>query len=333
MKKIAIRLPKSLIVIFLLTALYSCGSSKEDPIEEEQQEAVDPPENSPEDPPEDLPEEPADDNSDENEVAFLPSAGTDKTWTIQPKVSSEFNYTEGKSATEFTADWQDSFFNPWRGPGKTRYTPGQSSITEGELVFKANIVGNTIETGCVTSKEKAVYPLYMEVRVKLSESALSSAVWMLSDDSTEEIDNLEAFGATTGPTSPYFSKRLHLSHHVFIREPFQDYQPTGEETWYADGNNTIWSDDYHNYGVLWEDPFSLSYYVDGELVRKTPVEDIDPLNYTGGAGLTKPMHMIISAAAQSWRESQGVDFLNDPSVTTEARTIMRVDWIRVYKPE
>ena len=139
---------------------------------------------------------------------------------------------------------------------------------------------------------------------------------MLSDDSTEEIDKLEAFGAKS---NDYFSKRLHLSHHVFIREPFQDYQPTGQE--------------YHNYGVLWEDPWSLSYYVDGVLVRTTPVEEIDPENYTNGNGLTKPMHMIISAAAQSWRTTQGIDFLNDPSVTNEENTIMHVDWIQVYKPE
>ena len=272
----------------------------------------------------------SDDSTIESEVFFLPSPGENKTWTLQPNVSSEFNYNEGKASTEFSNNWQDKFFNGWTGPGITRYTPGQSSISGGELIFKANIVGNTIQTGCVTSKEKAVYPLYMEVRVKLSESVLSSAVWMLSEDSTEEIDNLEAFG---DKSNTYFSRRLHLSHHVFIRSPFQDYQPTGDATWYADDKNTIWSDDYHNYGVLWEDPWSLSYYVDGKRVRKTPVAEIDPLNYTGGAGLTKPMHMIISAAAQSWRENQGVTFLTDPSVTTESRTIMRVDWIRVYKPE
>lgn len=45
------------------------------------------------------------------------------------------------------------------------------------------------------------------------------------------------------------------------------------------------------------------------------------------------MHMIISAAAQSWRETQGINFLTDPTVTNEENTIMRVDWIRVYKPE
>ncbi|WBU89820.1 family 16 glycosylhydrolase [Cellulophaga omnivescoria] len=267
---------------------------------------------------------------DKNDVSFLPKPTNGKTWTIQPKVSNEFNYEEGKASNKFYNHWNDRFFNEWTGPGITRYTPSQSSVVGGELAFKANIVDNTILTGCVTSKSKVSYPLYMEVRVKLSASVLSSAVWMLSEDSTEEIDNLEAFG---DKSNDYFSKRLHLSHHVFIRDPFKDYQPTGPETWYADGKGTIWSDDYHNYGVLWEDPWHLSYYVDGILVRETLVNEIDPENYTNGAGLTKPMHLIISAAAQSWRENQGVDFLNDPTVTNEEKTVMRVDWIRVYKPE
>ncbi|AUS06215.1 family 16 glycosylhydrolase [Pseudotamlana carrageenivorans] len=274
-------------------------------------------------------------DQENDDLSYLPKLENDLTWTLQPQVSNEFNFDGGKEASEFTTDWKDGYINSWTGPGITQYSYEQSDIVDGELVYHATIEGEKIKTGCISSKAAVTYPMYMEVRVKLSESVLSSAVWMLSDDSTEEIDNLEAFGAKS---SDYFSKRLHLSHHVFIRDPFQDYQPEGPETWYADGKNTIWSDDYHNYGVLWEDPWSLSYYVDGKMVRKTPVDEIDPKNFTNGNGLTKPMHMIISAAAQSWRssDSQGagaVDFLTDPTVANVDKTIMKVDWIRVYKPE
>lgn len=294
--------------IVLCTMAFACSSDS--PSETPKPEVIEPPKEVP--------------------LSYLPSAGTGKTWKLQSNLSSEFNYPEGKASTEFQNDWQDKFFNGWTGPGKTRYTPEQSTIENGELVYKAKVVGSTIQTGCITTKAKGVYPLYMEVRVKISESVLASAVWMLSADSTEEIDNLEAFGEKA---NNYFLKRLHLRHHVFIRTPFQDYQPEGEATWYTD-TKTFWADDFHNYGVLWEDPWTLSYYVDGKLVRKTPKAEIDPKNYTNGNGLTKPMHMIISAAAQSWRESNsGINFLTDPSVLSESRSTMRVDWIRVYKPE
>jgi len=268
------------------------------------------------------------------EVGFLPDPEDGKEWTIQPKFTNEFNYDQGKASPEFTDNWKDMFINPWTGPGKTVFTPSHSSIVDGQLVYKATVVGQTVQTGCISSIETVGYPLYMEARVKASESVLASGVWLLSPDSEQEIDNLETYG---DKTNDYFSERLHLSHHTFIRQPFQDYQPTGPETWYTDGNGTKWADAFHNYGVLWEDPWSLSYYVDGKLVRTTPEDEIDPLDFTEGTGLNKNMHLLISAEAQPWREetnpAQVADFLTDPSVLDSDRSTMRVDWIRVYKPE
>ena len=265
--------------------------------------------------------------TDIRNVDYLPNAGENMKWTYQALFSNEFDYAGGKTSTEFTNNWQDRFFNGWTGPGITRYTADQSSIENGLLVFKAKVDGSVIRTGCVTTKGKVAYPMYMEVRAKISESALASAVWMLNDESTEEIDNLEAFGEKT---RTWGAVRLHLSHHTFIRSPFQDYQPTSDATWYVDGKGTMWANDYHNYGVLWMGPFSLSYYVDGVLVRTTPENEIDPYNYLGGNGLTKPMHLIISEAAQAWR---GIDYINDASVNDPERSTFRIDWIRVYKPE
>ena len=264
--------------------------------------------------------------TDIGNVDYLPNAGENMKWTYQALFSNEFDYAGAKTSTEFTNNWQDRFFNSWTGPGITRYSASQSSIEDGQLVFRAKVDGTVVRTGIVTTKSTVVYPMYMVVRAKISESALASAVWMLSDDSTEEIDNLEAFGEYARQWS---SVRLHLSHHTFIRNPFADYQPTSDATWYVDGKGTQWARDYHEYGVLWTGPFSLSYYVDGVLVRTTPVNEIDPNNHLGGNGLTKPMHLIISAAAQAWR---GIDYVNDASVNDAERSTFRIDWIRVYKP-
>lgn len=269
-------------------------------------------------------------------VAFLPNPGDNNEWVLQAKFSNEFDY-EGKTS-EFTDNWQDRFFNGWTGARPTYYSSTQSTITGGELVYRATIDKisgeDVIRTGVVSSKGAVGYPLYMEARVKISESVLASAVWMLSEDSTQEIDNLEAYG---DKTNPYFSKRLHLSHHTFIRQPFQDYQPKGPETYYEDGKGTYWADYYHDYGVLWLDPWTLQYYVDGVLCRTTPVNEIDPEGFTGGTGLNKDMYLVISAASQPWREKinppQVEDYFTDPSVLSESRSTMRIDYIRTYKPE
>ena len=275
----------------------------------------------------------------EFDVSFLPSPGVGKTWKIQAKFSNEFNFSGGKTALDFSSNWQDRFFNGWTGAPKTVYSAPQSSIENGNLVSKAKIDGQKILTGCVSSKETVGYPLYMEARVKISESSLATAVWMLSKDSWQEIDNLEAYG---DKTNEGFSKRLHLSHHTFKRDvsPILDYQPSGwDETYYTD-NKTFWADDFHTYGVLWLDPWTLKYYVDGKLVRETPKDQIDPKNYTSSTGLAadrtglnKEMHIIISAAAQPWRENNGINYLTDPSVLSSERSTSRSDYIRVFKPE
>lgn len=255
-------------------------------------------------------------------------------WKLQTKLSNEFNYAS-KSSNLFSTDWQDYFFNGWEGPPPlTKFTPAQSTIENNMLVFRAKIVNGRVQTGCVTSKGTTSYPMYMEARVKISNSDLSSAVWMLSDDSLEELDNLEAWGNVD---RDYYSKVLHLSHHIFkpvTGKPKLDYQPTGNDTFYSDGKGTKWTSAFHVYGVLWNSPKEIKYYVDNKLVRTVPVNQIDPKNYTTKGGLTKPMHMIISQAAQPWRETLGniEPYLVNPSVTNIARTVTQIDWIRTYKP-
>lgn len=61
------------------------------------------------------------------------------------------------------------------------------------------------------------------------------------------------------------------------------------------------------------------------------VSVIDPFDYQNGAGMNKEMDIIINVESQDWHVEAGrtpTDVeLNDP-----ARNLMKVDWIRVYKP-
>ncbi len=183
-------------------------------------------------------------------------------------------------------------------------------------------------TGCISSKKLVTYPVYVEARAKLSNSTMASDVWMLSPDATQEIDIIEAYGSDR--VKGYGPDRLHLSHHVFIRKPFQDYQPRDPKTWYKDDKGTIWRKDYHRVGVYWRDPFHLEYYVDGELVRTVSGKDIiDPKDFTEGTGLTKGMNLIINMEDQSWRAIKGLS-PTDEELENEENCTFNVDWIRVY---
>lgn len=262
----------------------------------------------------------------------IPAApGDGRVWKLQP-VSDDFSYTAQptKKPAEFTDRWRDAFINTWLGPGLTEFNPGHSYVTNGHLGIHASRKPGTkrVYAGVISSKKTFTYPLFVEARVKISGLVLASNVWMLSADSTQEIDVIEAYGSQR-PGEKWTAHRLHLSHHVFIRKPFQDYQPTDKGSWYFNGTN--WRQDFHRIGVYWRDPWHLEYFVDGKLVRTVSGRSmIDPKNFTGGTGLSKPMHIIIDTEDQDWRSNKGIT-PTDEELADVNKSIMWVDWIRVYR--
>ena len=254
-------------------------------------------------------------------------------WQLQ-SVSDDFNYVAKptKKPKQFTDKWNDSFINDWLGPGNTEFNPGHSYVTNGHLGIHASRKPDTkkVYAGVISSNDSFSYPLYVEVKAKLSGLVLASNVWMLSEDSTQEIDILEAYGSDR-KGQEWYRERLHLSHHVFIRKPFQDYQPTDDGSWFTNG--TVWANDFHRVGVLWRDPWHLEYYVDGKLVRTVSGRDkIDPKNFTDGSGLSKSMKIIINTEDQDWRKDAGIT-PTDVELADPKKQIMWLDWIRVYKLE
>lgn len=263
------------------------------------------------------------------------NAGEGNVWELQ-SLSDDFNYTapaNGKSDTFYTR-WSEGFINAWLGPGQTEYYSPNSSVESGNLVIKATRKPGTTQvyTGAIHSKESVTYPLYMEARTKITNLTLANAFWLLSSDSTEEIDVLESYGSDRA-TETWFDERLHLSHHVFIREPFQDYQPKDEGSWYPNPDGGTWRDQFFHIGVYWIDPWTLEYYVNGELVRTVSgSEMIDPYGYTNGNGLSKPMQVIFDAEHQPWRDEQGTSPPTDEELADSSRNQFIVDWVRFYKP-
>ncbi|MDP4624497.1 MAG: hypothetical protein NWT08_05080 [Akkermansiaceae bacterium] len=262
--------------------------------------------------------------------------GAGKTWKIQAP-SDDFNYDApaAEKGARFDAKWIDTFHNQWTGPGKTIWDRKHSLVADGQLqIIASRANANQVFTGCITSKQRVVYPVFIEARVKISNSTLASDVWLLSPDDTQEIDILEAYGtsysAGAKKDQTWFAERLHLSHHMFIRSPFQDYQPTDAGSWYTDG--TLWRDNFLRIGVYWKDPLHLEYYLNGKLVRTVSgAKKIDPHDIAKGKGLHKEMDIIINAEDQDWRSMQGITPTDEELANKENHTF-RVDWIRVYKP-
>ncbi len=303
-------------------------------------------------------------------------AGQGKVWVLQD-LSDSFDYeapADDKGA-EFFSRWNEGYINTWLGPGKTVWEDTHSSVTGGELLIRASRIPDNyvlqdkqggVFVGSISSKQPVIYPIYMEARVQLNNSTLASTFWFLSGDSTQEIDVIEAYGGDgadnngdgvisgNNEDNRWFAKRLHLSSHTFIREPFMDYQPKDEEgvlgTWYHEDGRDNWRDDYVTVGAYWKSPDHIEYYVNGNWVRTitstgysylqpdgTVFEEtldfnpLDKFDYTNGTGLNKPMFAIISMEDQDWREAIGLTPTNT-DLANEATNTYKVDWVRFYKP-
>jgi agarase len=272
-------------------------------------------------------------SSDWEDIPVPADAGVGNVWLLQ-SLSDDFNYdaaANGKS-DEFYSRWDEGFINTWAGPGMTLFSGDHASVSDGMLRLTTSRKAGTenVYTGAIHSNETVIYPLYLEARVKITNLTLANAFWLLSPDSTQEIDVIESYGSDR-EGQEWFDQRMHLSHHVFIREPFQDYQPKDSGSWVTNDAGT-WRNEYYRIGVYWIDPWNLEYYIDGELVRTVSGEDIiDPLGYTDGSGLSKPMQVIFDVEQQDWREEAGIKATDEELADPQKNTFL-IDWVRIYKP-
>ena len=278
-------------------------------------------------------------------------------WEYQADISDDFNYTapgDNKGAT-FNSKWKDSYVNGWTGEPTSVWTPSQSNVKNGYLNIEADRTPGTTDKifcGNISARKSIIYPVYVEANLKMNQLPMGSDFWMISQDQTQEIDILEAFG-TTRPEYNWFSKRLHLSHHTFDRTNggFKDYQPSDENgiegTWYHRNDVARWSASEFTLGVYWRDPFHLEYYLNGKWIRTmdknsysyldpsgqkinktTTFNTIDKFNYTKGTGLNKPMFLLIDTGIQPWTKmTVTTEELNDP-----VKSVYKVNWVRAYKP-
>lgn len=310
---------------------------------------------------------PAPETTDWKLIPVPAEAGTGKKWEFQTEVSDDFEYTFSPATSKTTfgnGKWTNFYHNSWDDPGLTKWKYENVSVTNGELQLKTTRVagetksydygGKTLtekatRLGAVSSNKQIQYPVYIESRIKIANTVCTSGAWLLSPDDTQEIDFMEAWGGKAARNNVaggrQFSKTIHLSHHVFIRNPFEDYQPGDVTTWYTDSKVGDWADAYHRYGVYWKSPTELEYYIDGKLVRSTNnldtvgnLDGIDPKSFTSPTkekgtrtGLNKAMDILITMEDQNWRAGIGCTPTDEEIKDVDGNT-MKIDWIRIFKP-
>lgn len=284
------------------------------------------------------------------DVYAVPVGAPSGTEWVLHDASDEFNYEfeAGEPTDAFLDNWINYYHSAWSGPVPTVWQKDHFYVEDGELklfVTRPDDVETVEVSGtdgvvemlgtyaaCITSKHRIQYPAYVEAYAKIANSTMASDVWMLSPDDTQEIDIIEAYGSDRD-NGGYGADRIHLSHHMFIRDPFTDYQPSDAGSWYCSPKGTIWREDFHRVGVYWKSPTHLEYYIDGELVRVVSgMEKIDPNGHNlDGTGIDKEMDLIINMEDQSWRALQDPSLSpTDEELENRDNQTFRVAWVRAY---
>ncbi|WP_075343239.1 carbohydrate-binding protein [Tenacibaculum agarivorans] len=228
----------------------------------------------------------------------LPSRlGNINNWNLIESSSDDFNYSFNptNNNADFgppgkSAKWNNFYHNAWDGPGATKWQRNHVAVSGGNLniwasrrffdAAKTNPYTKTFEfnganvtrpetiSGCITSKTRVKYPVFVEAELRVMNSSLATDIWLLSPDDTQEIDIIEAYGGGGNDgRNNFFAERIHLSHHVFTRSPFRDYQPSDWNSWYRQDGVNKWGGRNVRIGIYWKSPTVLEYYIDGQLVR------------------------------------------------------------------
>jgi len=308
---------------------------------------------------------------DWKDIPVPADAGDGYIWQLQENVSDDFNYSFSASSveTEFGDQWINYYHNTWEGPGPTQWRYSNVNVSNGSLNIEATRNGTTktfteagnsytmaaTQMGCVTSKYTVKYPVFIESRNWIPDAVMATAVWMLSADDTEEIDIMECYGGKGDDNrNSWYAARQHLSHHMFVRSPFQDYQPSDKEdvpgTWYWESGRDTWIGEYHRIGVYWKSPQHLEYYIDGKWVRTlsgntvkylnqngvlvSETKDfnvIDKYNYSGGTYLSKSEKIIMQMSIQGWNAVLGRHPTDTEISERPEDHILKIDWIRAYQ--
>lgn len=274
---------------------------------------------------------PAGDASASPDWADVPvpaDAGDGRAWVVDESLSVDFNQASKEAA--LGSGWVDRYINGWRGPGRGHFSSEHSRVKDGNLELVSRWDGpDKLKLGVVSTVATVTHPVFVETRMKVSASMLSSNFWMLSDDDVQELDVVECYGTHDDSGKP---GKGGSNYHMFERDPDSNdiIKDHGHQQMaHAPAGGGAWRDGFHRFGAYWKDAWTVEFYYDGELVRTLTKDDI---NDPEGLGMDRPMKIILDLEDHAWRVKQGitpsVKSLEDPETNR-----MWVDWVRVVRPE
>ena len=277
------------------------------------------------------------------DVPVPAEAGAGHTWEVDGRLSLDFNQKDKAAALAGKA-WADAYINGWKGPGRGHFDSDYSRVKNGNLELLARWTApEKMNLGGVSTTKPLTYPVFVETRMRVSPTVLSSNFWFLSEDDEQELDIVECYGTRgsqsgAGGAVNENDRRAAdapgiagSNYHFFERDPatnavIEDHGHDGKYHEPSDG--VAYRDGFHRFGAFWKSPEHVEIYYDGRLVRTLKRDNFTDFD---GKGFHRPMRLILDVEDHAWRVKAGItpsrESLNDPK-----QNRMWVDWVRVLRP-
>jgi len=223
----------------------------------------------------------------------------------QPLQPGLWNYVEGDGCSINLCGWGNN--------EQQTYDAAHVAVTDGTLKIRAAIDSEgTIRSGKITTQGKFATRFgRIEARIKVPAGRGTwPAFWMMPDPTDQpwpnqgEIDILEWTG--------------NHPHRVIGAVHFGDVWP--DNVHYSETllTPTDWSEDFHNYGVIWE-PGAVHWYTDGRIHATANADNIAPWRWVFD---DNEFYLILNLAIGG--------NLGGEVVRSDLPVTMEVDWVRIY---
>lgn len=249
----------------------------------------------------------------ERAINGLPTPPAGFKWAVFTNLTDEFNLTN-LDLTKWT-----NLHPYWTGRPPSRFFATNVSLANDKLILRqhslvtnlAQVAGPNndiwIGTACVASRVPLATNGFYEAKIKVATVCVANAFWFQGNST--EIDVIENFGWPIN--RPGDLQQMLMNTHYF---------PNG---WNYDTNTpTQWTmptrgcDEYHIYGVWWNDANNVWMYHNGQRVA----------TLTTGGPFTVPQYMFFDQEAFTW-----AGLLTVASLQDDTRNAMYVDWVRAWR--
>ncbi|QDS98479.1 family 16 glycosylhydrolase [Adhaeretor mobilis] len=225
-------------------------------------------------------------------------------WFLNGSVSDEFAGTQLDTSKWHIQGTNGHYYSNWRGLAPSAFSTDNVRVEGGNLKLETrwdpnfpysgvDPNGNPYEkftTAAVIGKRQFHHG-YMEIRAKAADASVSSAFWMLGNES--ELDVFEHLGNPSLPNIDHLETEMWSSIH--------DWSPGagGVSTWTTRRQLPFRvADDFNVYGVEWDANY-LKFHVNGQLLDSFTKAEIETA-YPGGWAIDDPLQIWTSSATFPW---------------------------------